>query len=119
MNEVKAIRERLGVTQTELGAAIGCTQGNVGHYERGQTLPPEAAKRLIGFAASRGLALTLDQIYGLQPLGDVPAADSTPAASVIVSPEFTGPERRDPTRVNPFPDLDRRRAAGDDVRKAA
>jgi putative transcriptional regulator len=64
MNRIKAIRERLGVTQEALGEAIGCTQGNVGHYERGQPIPSQAAKRLIAFAHSRGQAVTYEDIYG-------------------------------------------------------
>lgn len=68
MNQVKAIRELLGVTQTTLGDGIGCTQANVGHYEKGQTVPVEAAKKLIDFAATKGLRLNLDQVYGLANL---------------------------------------------------
>jgi putative transcriptional regulator len=64
MSTIKAIRDRLGLTQTELAEGIGCTQGNVGHYEKGQTVPPDAAKRLIVFAASRGVAITYEDIYG-------------------------------------------------------
>lgn len=68
MSTIKAIRDRLGITQAALAESMGCTQGNVGHYERGQTVPPDAAKRLIAFAATRGLELTMDQVYGLAPL---------------------------------------------------
>lgn len=68
MSTIKSIRERLGLTQTELATAIGCTQGNIGHYERGQYLPVERAERLIDFAQGKGLRLTLDQIYGRMPL---------------------------------------------------
>lgn len=68
MNQVKAIRELLGVTQTTLGDGIGCTQANVGHYEKGQTVPVEAAKKLIDFAATKGVRLSLDQVYGLANL---------------------------------------------------
>ena len=63
-NIVKRIRERLEMSQQELGAAIGCTQGNVGHYERGQMIPPPAAKNLIEVARGRGLVITFDHIYG-------------------------------------------------------
>lgn len=68
MSQIREIRERLGVTQTDLGRALGCTQGNVGHYERGQPLPVDKAERLIEFAATKRLRLTLDQIYGRTPL---------------------------------------------------
>ena len=63
MNTIKSIRERLGVTQTALAAGMGCTQGNVGHYERGQTMPPDAAKRLIEYADSLGHPITFNDIY--------------------------------------------------------
>lgn len=79
MNTIKAIRERLGLSQDALGRGIGCTQGNIFHYERGQTLPPEAAKRVIAFSAERGLVLTMDQLYGLQPLPEQPAQPQQPA----------------------------------------
>lgn len=68
MSPILEIRERLRVTQTELGEVLGCTQGNIGHYERGQLLRPDRAGKLIEFAASKGLKLTMDQIYGRAPL---------------------------------------------------
>lgn len=68
MSRIKEIRERLGLTQTELAEGIGCTQGNIGHYERGQVLLPDRAERLIDLAARQGLKLTLDQVYGRMPL---------------------------------------------------
>jgi putative transcriptional regulator len=68
MHNLKSIRERLCVTQQVLAENIGCTQGNVGHYERGQTLLPEVAAKVIAFAASRGLRIGYDHIYGDAPL---------------------------------------------------
>ena len=65
MNTIKAIRTRLGLTQSALAEGIGCTQGNVGHYEnKGQTVPPEVARRLIAFAATLGVQLSYEDIYG-------------------------------------------------------
>lgn len=66
MHNLKSIRERLGVTQQVLAEGLGCTQGNVGHYERGQTLPPDMAAKLIGFAKERGVDITFDDIYSLE-----------------------------------------------------
>ena len=63
MNTIKSIRDRLGVTQSVLAAGMGCTQGNVGHYECGQTVPPHAARRLIEYAGSLGHIVTFDEIY--------------------------------------------------------
>jgi putative transcriptional regulator len=68
MNALKAIRERLEVTQAELGAAVKVSQGNVSFYERGQTVPPDVAERLIAFAASKGLPISYDHIYGAIPI---------------------------------------------------
>ena len=70
MSTVKSIREKLGVTQTALAVGMGCTQGNVGHYERGQTVPPDAAKRLIIYAKTLGHVITFDDIYGAPTLQD-------------------------------------------------
>ena len=69
MNQLRAIRKRLNVTQAELGRGIGCTQPNIGHYEVDrQCLPPDRAKAVIEFSAARGLALTMGQVYGIEPL---------------------------------------------------
>ena len=68
MNEIKAIRDLLGLTQTQFAEGIGCTQGNVGHYEGGQTVPPARAVDVINFANKLGLTLTMGQVYGTEPL---------------------------------------------------
>jgi len=78
MHNLKSIRERLGLTQQALATGIGCTQGNVGHYEKGQTLPPDMARKVIDFCVERGLAISFDHIYGDAPLPNLPA--SVPAA---------------------------------------
>ena len=64
MSPIKSIRDRLGVTQAALAEGMGCTQGNVWHYEQGQTVPPDAAKKLIVYAQSLGHKVTFEQIYG-------------------------------------------------------
>ena len=74
MNTIKSIRERLGVTQAARAEGIGCTQGNVGHYERGQTVPPEMARRLIDFARAHGHAISFDDVYGPIPATEPAAA---------------------------------------------
>lgn len=73
MSNIKAIRTRLGVTQTELAKGLGCTQGNVGHYERGQGVPPDVARRLIDFAATLGHAISFNDVY-MPELAQVPAS---------------------------------------------
>lgn len=67
---IKAIRERLGVTQSELATGMGCTQSNVSFYEKGQTVPPAVATKLISFAKAKGLSITFDHVYGNGALPD-------------------------------------------------
>lgn len=50
-----------------LADGIGVTQSNVSHYEKGQTVPPHVAKRLIEFAFRRGVIVTYEDIYGPCP----------------------------------------------------
>ena len=64
MSTIKVIRDRLELTQAALAEALGCTQGNVGHYERGQTVPPGVARKLIAVASAHGHRITFDDIYG-------------------------------------------------------
>lgn len=64
MNSISTIRQRLGVTQEVLARALDVTQGNVSFYERGQTVPPKVAKRLIEYAGANGLHISYDDIYG-------------------------------------------------------
>lgn len=65
MNNIKNIRHRLRLTQAALAKALGCTQGNVGHYEnKNQTIPPDVARKLIALAASMGVTIEYEDIYG-------------------------------------------------------
>lgn len=64
MSPLQAIRKRLGVTQTQLAASLGVTQGNVSFYENGQTIPPAVAARLIDVAKSAGHDIGFDHVYG-------------------------------------------------------
>jgi putative transcriptional regulator len=63
MSTFKSIRERLEVTQDAMAKALGCSQGNVAFYDKGQTVPPAAATKLIAFAKSKGVELTYDDVY--------------------------------------------------------
>jgi putative transcriptional regulator len=63
MNNIREIRRALGMTQAAFGSAIGVTQGNVSHYERGQDVPPDVARRVIAAAAAGGVSVTFDDIY--------------------------------------------------------
>jgi putative transcriptional regulator len=65
-NGIKRIRLCMGLTQQQFADMLGCSQGNIGHYEtRDQMVPPDMAKKLITEAAKRGSAVTYEDIYGV------------------------------------------------------
>lgn len=79
MSTFKTIRTRLGLTQAAIADELGVSQGNVSFYEnkeRPQPVPPKVAEKLIAAAASRGLAISFDHIYGA---ADLPAPEAAPA----------------------------------------
>lgn len=75
MHALKNIRLRLGATQSEIAEALDVTQGNVSFYEKGQTIPPAQAEKLISFARSKGLPIGYDHVYGLAELPTQPAQE--------------------------------------------
>lgn len=102
MNTIKSIRERFGVTQAALAQGMGCTQANVSFYENGQTVPPEAANRLIAYALALGYEITFNDIYSV-------GITESAAPLVVVAPGYAGPERRDPNhRPVTHPTVERR-----------
>ena len=76
MSTFKSIRQLLGMTQAAIGESIGVTQGNVSFYERGQTVPPDVAGKLIELARQKGHQLTYDHVYGA---AELPAPESKAA----------------------------------------
>lgn len=77
MTSIRDIRKRLALTQAQMAALLGCSQGNVSFYEHGQVMPPEIAKRLIRAAAGLGVALSYDDIYG-SAFGNEPSHHCSP-----------------------------------------
>ena len=69
------------MTQTAIATALGITQGNVSFYERGQTIPPAVAGRLIELAKGHALVLTFDPVYGGTPLPAVVEAEKKSSRS--------------------------------------
>lgn len=58
-----ALRQSQGMTQTELGHAVGISQRMVAYYELESAQPPGAL--LVGFA--RALKVSADELLGLTP----------------------------------------------------
>lgn len=75
---IETIRRRLGMSQAELAHQLGRSQAQVSNYENGVDLPPEVARLLVGLARSRLLELTMDHVYGLEPLPEPPAPEVAP-----------------------------------------
>lgn len=69
MNTFMSIRKRLKLTQAEIAVPLEVSQGNVSLYERGQTIPPAVAAKLIAFAKRKGVKLTFDDIYAASSAG--------------------------------------------------
>lgn len=68
MNNVQTIRKSLGLSQAAFAEAIGVSQGNVSHIEQGrQEVTPGLARRIIAAAADRGVDVTFDDIYRVEP----------------------------------------------------
>jgi putative transcriptional regulator len=63
----------MGFTQQALAEGLGVSQGNVSFYERGQTVPPHVAERLITLAKLVGVEITFNDIYAASR---VPAEES-------------------------------------------
>lgn len=68
MNPVLCVRKHCGMTQSAMAGWLGVSQGNVSFYERGQTVPPAVAAKLIDMAAQHGLSITFDHVYGAAPM---------------------------------------------------
>lgn len=78
MNKLIEIRKRLGVSQGALAAALGVSQGAISHCECGrQEVMPDFARKLIRYAAAKGVSVTFDDIY---EVGDQVQPDRNEAA---------------------------------------
>jgi len=67
-NSFRDFRARHGLTQGELGVALGIdqekAQSRISHYESGRReIPPVIAYQFIDYAARLGDRYTLEQIY--------------------------------------------------------
>jgi hypothetical protein len=56
------------MTQEEMAGVLGCSQSNVSFLDRGQTVRPDTARKLVETAVALGVQLSLEQVYGDAPL---------------------------------------------------
>lgn len=63
-NNIKAIREKLGLSQAGLASHLGMTAGNVSHIETGkQSLMPDAAAKIISLCREAGQNIDFNDLY--------------------------------------------------------
>ena len=71
MNKVRFVRKRLGLSQEDLAARIGKSQGVISNVEVGrQDLMPSDARSIISLGREIGVQITFDDIYDAPALGD-------------------------------------------------
>lgn len=64
MNNLRAIRKRLGMTQKQVADLLGQSKASVSHYEKGlYEIPPDAVRKLILEALMRGISITFNDFY--------------------------------------------------------
>ena len=68
-DRLAALRQRRGLTQTALGAAVGVSKRVIAYYEADDAQPPGAM--LVDLA--QALHVSADELLGLAPLRDTPS----------------------------------------------
>lgn len=64
MSNMKAIREKTGVTQAALAKTVGLTQGAIAHYENDRRKPGlEECRRIVSALNASGADVTLDDVF--------------------------------------------------------
>ncbi|MDR5618316.1 helix-turn-helix transcriptional regulator [Arsenophonus sp.] len=64
MNNLSKYRKELGLTQTNLANVLGCTKGNISHYEHGRRKADlESCRKLVYFFNKNGLKVTIDDLF--------------------------------------------------------
>ena len=62
-DNIKSLREQLGLTQTEFGALCGLSKMSVCHYEKGRSTPSKkAANRIVRAMTDRGILIGLEYL---------------------------------------------------------
>lgn len=68
-NNLKAIRDRLGVSQAKMASLLGMSQGNISHCEQQiQDVSPEMARKIVCVSRELGVDVSFDDIYDVAGL---------------------------------------------------
>ncbi|NBM87375.1 helix-turn-helix domain-containing protein [Proteus sp. G2661] len=64
MNNISRYRKKLGITQNDLAKELGCTKGNVSHYENGRRKADlDVCRNLVDFFNKKGVKVTIDDLF--------------------------------------------------------
>jgi len=64
MNNIRLVRERIGITQSELAKVVGCTRGAICHYETGRRgMDIELCRTFISAFKKHGVEVTIDELF--------------------------------------------------------
>ena len=64
MNNISRYRKKLGITQNDLAKELGCTKGNVSHYENGRRKADlDVCRKLVDFFNKKGVKGTIDDLF--------------------------------------------------------
>lgn len=75
---LRQIRDRVGLSQPDMAAALGIPQSSLSMYERTETpMPPVLGQKMIDVAKVYGLLIDFNHLYGGIPL---PPGEDRPRA---------------------------------------
>lgn len=64
MNNLSRYRKELGLTQSDLAIALGCTKGNISHYENGRRKADlNMCRNLVAFFNKNGASISIDDLF--------------------------------------------------------
>lgn len=64
MNRISAVRNAAHITQAQLGAALGWSQGRICNYESGRRVPSLAdSRRIVAALNQLGATCCLDDVF--------------------------------------------------------
>ncbi len=67
MNNIKKLRTKFNLTQSQLAELMGCSQGSIGHYETGRRTPDiEDARLLVGVFSKYDPDVNIENIFPRQ-----------------------------------------------------
>jgi hypothetical protein len=90
-NNLKSIRKQMRINQKELAVLLGCSAGNVSHYEnQTQNIPSYMAEKIIKVAKARNVDITMDDIYDVSKLGSVYSIGQRPEVKPQVLSDALG-----------------------------